>query len=934
MASGSGSKKDARDKQLAYAFDTKHVEEQKKVTERYLEAAKKAGYTYQSLGEFDNLLDNSVAKQKWLAEQKRLGQEELKLQEEDVELRREDAQEFLSLLRHYQSTIDDWKIKDEEAAESNLETYLVKGREFVQRFPKAAAKIFHDDKVRAVVDAAVKEEQSYLEDLREHFYEVGEKTQNAVVERFNELNLEQRLEDRVSRIREALDAAKDREMEYQTTLAEVLEEDEKLRDKVNKLTDSKEGLEQRLRASQAQEEKLKSDITTLNQKRDNLQQEKRVLEDDLKQTREDKEASDKKTQDANTRADGLQTQLNSLGQSNADLQLGLTSAETRLSRSVQNSKAATAAEKRRTDEKIDGLEKEKGNLEGEVAGLKAQLESERQKATQQLAQAIEREKSIAQDEKTRTQASHQGVVASLQKDLDEMKRKASQFQHESKMREMELRRSFTECQAKAERLEAEKSQLNQQFEDQSESLQTHKGIVASLQDDLQSAREETSRVKNEAQKRETDLQKLFEESQGKVQSLANEKSNLERDNQQRLDLFDQNLKGNQSRIQQLEGEKSELEGEKSKLEREKAKMVQEKQQQSDDIRTYMQQSQAKLDRLSLELSDLDTKSKEEIKRLRQQQRRTRGKLDASCLLIQFFTRGETSITGNLDLESVNALIECQRLSTVQNGRSLEHGDSRQMPRMMFRRHGQPTDPITHAIHFCVVVRSNQMSFTNSQALFNSSISQPNAAAIYPFILDALTVIVTRMKQPRLPVNHFDFSMILAILHGTAFLNYLAQAIAIESVSMDVRTLNDKVEAHLAKMLGKGSIIETVLGQVRRAMSGEPIASWLDMPTTQVVQARLDVTNSDLGAHRCIAADAATPGSFVLLDQVSIDEILYAFSKNDVEKVVCSLEIRLVFKDVFVSVRVAREIVLAEYTHGHKAVEAWVLRFLGDRVMLE
>lgn len=857
MASGTGSRKDARDKQLAHAFDTKHVDEQKKVSERYLEAAKKAGYTYQTAGKFDNVLDNAVVKQQWLAEQIRLGREELTLQEEDIELRKEDARGFLDLFREYQGTIDQWKIEDEEAAEFGLDEYVAKGRDLVQRHPKLAAKIFGDDRIRAVVEAALREEQKYLEKLREHFYDIDEKTREAVLKRFNDMNLEQRLEYRVSQIREALDAANERQMEFQTTLADVLEDNEQMASAVQGLTESKSQLEHELSACQSQEVKLKSDVAAHEQKYQALQLEARVFEDDLKQTREDKEASDKKSLDANDRADGLQAQLTSLDQANADLKLSLASSETRLSRFQKSSQLATAAEKRVTGEKIGGLEKEKGDLEREIADLKAQLDSERQNATQQLAQAVEQEQRNAQEEKKEAQAVHIDTVASLQKDLDEAKEEASQFKADSHIREIDLRKSYEESQAKVQRLDNEKSKMENEYQHQLDSLHAaqtvHDDVVASLQKDLDDTKGEASQFKADSHMREMALRTSYEESQAKVQGLENEKSEL--------------------------------------------------------AASYEAQ----------------------IKRLRRIQQKTEAKLDASSSLIQVFTRGE------LDLASISTLIECQRLSTIHRNRPLGDDSSRQMPRMIFKRDGQTSDLVTHAINLSVAVRSGQMSFIDSQALFNSSIYQPYAAATYPFVIDALTVILATMKRPSLPVGHFDFRVILTVLHGTAFLNYLAQAMAVESFSRDVQTLNAEVEAHLADMLGKGSIIEIVFGQVRQSVSGQSITSWLDMPTTANIQARLDVTNSDLGTNRCIAADAAVPENFVLLDQVGIDEILYPFSKLEVDKVVWSRKdqsLRLVFLDVPVSVCVAREIVLAQETSKRPDTEVWVVRFLKDEVAFE
>ncbi|KAL9632340.1 MAG: hypothetical protein Q9204_003837, partial [Flavoplaca sp. TL-2023a] len=136
-----------------------------------------------------------------------------------------------------------------------------------------------------------------------------------------------------------------------------------------------------------------------------------------------------------------------------------------------------------------------------------------------------------------------------------------------------------------------------------------------------------------------------------------------------------------------------------------------------------------------------------------------------------------------------------------------------------------------------------------------------------------------MEAPSPPPDFDQLNVVLVILQGVAFSNYLAQWMQIT----DVQPVNAKLEPWLSGC--QKPLIQTVLEKVRLAMSGYAISSRFDVPAVTHAEEQLDATNSNIGDRRCIRADTVgAPQSFALLAQVGVVETLYTFRAEDVKRV--------------------------------------------------
>ncbi|KAL8876111.1 MAG: hypothetical protein Q9198_005633, partial [Flavoplaca austrocitrina] len=149
----------------------------------------------------------------WRAIGERCGSsnEELKIQEEEIELAREDIQEFEKFFQAYNDVIEEWDIKDEKTEFLTLveesrafEDIVTQVKGLLVRFPNLAARISTSPEIKQAVEAALKDERIACYGSLYADYDAA---RDRVAQKFDELNLEQRLEDRVSSIQELLDAA-------------------------------------------------------------------------------------------------------------------------------------------------------------------------------------------------------------------------------------------------------------------------------------------------------------------------------------------------------------------------------------------------------------------------------------------------------------------------------------------------------------------------------------------------------------------------------------------------------------------------------------------------------------------------------------------------------------------------------------------------------
>ncbi|KAL9038786.1 MAG: hypothetical protein Q9180_002920 [Flavoplaca navasiana] len=289
----------------------------------------------------------------------------------------------------------------------------------------------------------------------------------------------------------------------------------------------------------------------------------------------------------------------------------------------------------------------------------------------------------------------------------------------------------------------------------------------------------------------------------------------------------------------------------------------------------------------------------------------------------------TATSNMVPLETVESLIELQNRFLSQHGGLIGNDSSfdRCMPRMIFEAEGARAAPFVHAINFNIAMRDGKVSLQDGQAIFNSATIIVDDL-VYPFILDALETALPIVEHLSWPVNSIGFRGILMIIQGVAFLNYLVQAMQISPT--DVQLLCTRLEAYLTQKC-QGSVLETVFKQAMVSVSGQPIMTWLI--DSRHSDARLDDTNSAIGADRCIVGDTASLKNFVLLDKTEGDEVLYAFGMDEIKALELDrTDLRLVLNEGALSTQVAGQVVLSRHPGLDDHVDSWCELFnLADKL---
>ncbi|CAO1606300.1 hypothetical protein XANCAGTX0491_009799 [Xanthoria calcicola] len=364
--------------------------------------------------------------------------------------------------------------------------------------------------------------------------------------------------------------------------------------------------------------------------------------------------------------------------------------------------------------------------------------------------------------------------------------------------------------------------------------------------------------------------------------------------------------------------------------RESFKLLRE--ENSDFQRDYLQQQMA-IETLSRTNSEMEKEAnarydnlntsyhagQSDIKLLKQHTSRLENLHQSSRLLLRAATHNM------VPLDSVDSFFKLQSDFMAQRGAS--PGDSelygRPMPRMMFEPNGFQHAPVIHAINFNFALRTGQISFRDSQALFSApTISADNC--VYPFVLEALDTAVANNERLTWPVDKITFNAILTVIQGVAYLTYLAKAMQISGT--EVETLNNRIQACLAQKC-QGSVLEPVFNQIKISSSGQPITTWLGHNNSNH---QLDNSNSALDPGRCMIGDATAPKNFVLLDQIGADEVLYTFVEEEVSAIELNPDSRrlvLLLGDSFTSDQVDRRFVLSAPIHLDKHVIKWCSSFL-------
>ncbi|KAL9601445.1 MAG: hypothetical protein Q9219_002511 [cf. Caloplaca sp. 3 TL-2023] len=255
-----------------------------------------------------------------------------------------------------------------------------------------------------------------------------------------------------------------------------------------------------------------------------------------------------------------------------------------------------------------------------------------------------------------------------------------------------------------------------------------------------------------------------------------------------------------------------------------------------------------------------------------------------------------------------------------------------LPRMLFVPGIPSVGPKLHAINFWLAAHDDRPCFGDTQALFNVRQLSTEMAVAYPWVLEALEREVQSI--PGWGNGKLGFQRILTVLHGIAYLNLLAHAMQISLE--DIERLCNGFQERLtgSDAFGSEPFILTVLGKVADAVHGQPLTSWIEEAAVSEEDAarRVDSSNSDLGAQRCIIAD--TSGKiFLLLDGITADESLFIFHSDEMERVLLAgtgtIELELV--DGFVADNVDRRLLLQQVFVLRIKAAQWVSRYFLDKL---
>ncbi|KAL8708957.1 MAG: hypothetical protein Q9225_007528 [Loekoesia sp. 1 TL-2023] len=308
------------------------------------------------------------------------------------------------------------------------------------------------------------------------------------------------------------------------------------------------------------------------------------------------------------------------------------------------------------------------------------------------------------------------------------------------------------------------------------------------------------------------------------------------------------------------------------------------------------------------------------------------KLDSTRQLLGVYAEALNEFP--VDPNLLDDMTKCQTRFAAYDRKASRPGFrfERTIPRMLFVPDMTPLGPKAHAINFWLAARADCPSFSNTQALFNANTIDTETAAAYPWVLEALGYAISSMHT--WDKNMLAFQKALTVLQGIAYLNRLAQGMQISLE--EVERLRDTVQEYMSgnDVFGSEPFVCMVFKKVAASVDGRALTSWIDdRPASDEEAARrLDGSNSGVGAHRCIIADSVAE-SFMLIDQITVDEVLYMFHESDVDETFLDehggLQLQLV--EGFVANCLGRRLQLERPDPADLTAFRWIDNFLGDKV---
>ncbi|KAL9640568.1 MAG: hypothetical protein Q9204_000663 [Flavoplaca sp. TL-2023a] len=896
----------AREAFIEKNMDPKLYQRQKEVAEEFIREMKQRGYSLQT-GDFRQALRDAGIRSRWIREQIAKGKLELALKEEAIRMDEAEALDYAKSITAMEEEIAAWEVKQEDALDEDAK--LIK--ESIKERPRLAAKVLKDRTVEQMVEKGLREFKKGLAFYEQRFDELEGIFQRTAMAKVDAMKLPDKLHQRAAKFEDLiavtiaerdtlfdnlaeahrqLDEAKQEAVIKDTEHANAIQA---RKSQVGTVVKQNAKLQRELSAAKNQVESRDGDVESLGRQVEDLQATKNSLQGAAHQASNDifklgKEKEDlakevaalKLRMDQNNRdhAAAIRVAEDKLSKARIDHDTAINTVRGELATARSDHAVAIAAVKsdlsksqgsfkdlqdENTEMQLDSLDKLKliENLEAQLQSCKADLNKAHQESQDKInslnsilrsrgetlrqerqehdtaIDKLSKEKANVEQELASCQVAAATLGSDLQSRdeiLDRQRQDHSAAIHRISEEKGSVQQELISCQNTVRNLESDLQSRNQALDQQS---QAHSAAVDRLS-------QEKASIQGELQSSRDALHDLTEQHRTALDERSKEKSKLESDWQ--------------ARYATLEKLKKEREKELSDLSKAKSQMETEAKSRSNDLAKSLQDSRSEINRMTSQLDGL---------KIRHQ---------ASRNLIWAATSDAVPV------ETVDGLVDLLSQFLSQHGEKIGSIEpfGRRMPRMVFDHDGPENTPMLHAINFNAAMHKGTVSFQDSQALFNAPIIAVDNLA-YPFVLEGLQVGVAKLKDLGWPVDPINFSVILTMIQGIAYLGYLVQFMQIPST--DVESLGAEMGAYVSRRF-QGSILESVFNQSLPALAGQEITTWLGDSTSVDPNARMDQTNSAIGAGRCIVGDTASLQNFVLLDKIGEDEVLYAFGKEEIKAV--------------------------------------------------
>ncbi|KAL8647987.1 MAG: hypothetical protein Q9210_005239 [Variospora velana] len=860
---------------LEKALAAETYDDQQEIVDQYFDEMQQRGYTLDT-PDLESIIKHEPIRRAWMERQRARGREELGRTQTYNKMEERETKRFLNLFRLYSDEIEQWeKKKDQEDIE--IEEHAQTFHKLLMSNPHLAKAVLNNEKITAIIETALDELKANVKRLEEEFEDRVFGLTQAIEHAAEAKQLSETFERRVTEMQDAMDV-------NDVARGEAEQASEDLRAELktcNDLTDS-----------------LKHDIDRLSTRNSHLDEQVTYLKEELSQAEKvrDRYEGDRnnlrmdKSRIINER-DSLVTELDVLFVQRD----GLLAEEANLT----TERDSLLAERESLVVDLDMLSKDRENLIEERDGLVV----ERNCLVIEFHElSTERDGLLAEEANlTAERDSLLSMRDALADNLDEL------YQDRNDL--IKEREGLT---VEKEGLLIERHNLVQQRSD----LQDRFDTKCREAEDLRKANQDVSGALEQTEKELALLRSSSEREKEGLENRLKQQGEEAAENAKKaaethaldLDIRDEVLQESDARCETLEQKNAELMTKLKTAEDRTVELVQE----VDSAKVEQQDSHHRIEQAG------DT-------------------VNAARHLLGQYVGEVTGIrlAGNnlLDIMLQQQAKSFERL-TLNSDSDPQVVFQRCTPRMTFETEGPALTPVTHAMNLWLATHSDTSWFKDSQALFNADIADYHSKEVYFWVSKALDAGIPALENVD-PTKPNNYKKTLTLLQGIAFLSSLAQLS--QHPLDDVRGLLERLKHSLgnSNLLGAGSVIGLVFSTVKSSVeSGDPIESWVTAPTSTIeVNQRLDGSNSAVGVNRCIIADAVTPGNFILIDQIGINEVLYHFCEQEVDRLDIGDDdmLRLMFLEHPVLLRSGHEFSLQMDVALDQHVCQWVETFMVSKI---